>query len=152
MGLCRSPTYWYWSMSTPRSKEGCTYQIFDQEEEWKFLEKGILEKICSARVCMTCQHFNYSTDNHWRTHLSYHVHRRLIPHGDHLVSCCHLWMLQREKGIGWCSEVVWDSEWINFCLRLLYRSLIGISVVTFIDYQRFCIIFWIISCIPVMYF
>jgi len=105
MGICRSATYWYWTMSTTRSEEAYTDQIFDQEEEWQFLEKGILKKTCSARVCMTCQHFNYSSDKHCRTILSCHVHRRLIPHGDHLISRCYLWIRQREREIGWCPEV-----------------------------------------------
>ena len=61
MGICRSSTYWYWTMSTTRSEEALTDQIFDQEEEeWKLLEKGLLKKTCSARVCMTCHYFNYS--------------------------------------------------------------------------------------------
>ena len=106
MGICRSATYWYWTMSTTRSEEALTDQIFDQEEEeWKFLEKGLLKKTCSARVCMTCHYFNYSSDRHCRTILSCHVHRRLIPHGDHLISRCHLWIRQREREIGWCPEV-----------------------------------------------
>ena len=105
MGICRSPTYWNWSMSTTHPKEICTDQIFGQEEEWQFLEKGILKKTCSACVCMTCQHFNYSSEKHFRTILSCHVHRRLILHGNHLISRCLLWMRQREKEIGWCPEV-----------------------------------------------
>ena len=106
MGICRSSTYWYWTMSTTRSEETRTDQIFDQEEEeWKFLEKGLLKKTCSARVCMTCHYFNYFSDRHCRTILSCHVHRRLIPHGDHLISRCHLWIRQRKREIGWCPEV-----------------------------------------------
>ena len=105
MGICRSATYWYWTMSTTRSEEAYTDQIFDQEEEWQFLEKGILKKTCSACVCMTCQHFNYFSDMHCRIILSCHVHRRLIPQGDHLISRCLLCMRQRVKEIGWCLEV-----------------------------------------------
>ena len=97
MGICRSATYWYWTMSTTRSEEAYTDQIFDQEEEWQFLEKGILEKTCSARVCLTCQHFNYSIDKHCRTILSCHVYRRLIHHRDHLILYCQHLMLQRER-------------------------------------------------------
>ena len=86
-------------------KKTYTDQIIDQEEELQFLEKGILKKTCSACVCMICQHFNYSSDKHCRTILSCHFHRRLIPHGDHLISRCLLWMRQLEKEIGWCPEV-----------------------------------------------
>tara|TARA_B100000945_G_scaffold253773_1_gene210837 strand:- start:209 stop:529 length:321 start_codon:yes stop_codon:yes gene_type:complete len=105
MGICRSPAYWHWPMLTPDPKETCTEQLFDQEEEIQFLKKGILEKTRSARVCMTCHHFNYPSDKNYRKFLSCHVHARLIPHGDHLISRCHLWMRQREKEIGCCPEV-----------------------------------------------
>ena len=117
MGICRSPTYWNWSMSTTHPKETCTYQIFAPEEEWQFFEKGNLKKTCSARVCVTCQHFNCSSDKHCRTLPFCHVHRRLIPHGDHLVSTCHLWMRQREREIGWYLEVSCDSDQINLPVR-----------------------------------
>ena len=33
LGICRSPTYWNWSMSTTHPKETCSDQIFGQEEE-----------------------------------------------------------------------------------------------------------------------
>ena len=118
MGICCSSAYWYWSMSTPHPKETCTAQIFDQEEQWQFLAKGILKKTCSARVCMTCQHFNYSSDKHCRTILSCHVHCRLIPHGEHLISRCPLWMRQLEKEIGWCLEVAWESDLMNLLVRV----------------------------------
>ena len=67
MGICRSATYWYWTMSTTRPEEAYTDQIFHQEEECQFLKKGILKKTCSARVCMTCVHFRYSCDKHFHT-------------------------------------------------------------------------------------
>jgi len=44
MDICRSPAYWYWSMSTPHPQETCTDQIFDKEEGLQLLEKGILKK------------------------------------------------------------------------------------------------------------
>tara|TARA_B100001250_G_scaffold375049_1_gene362352 strand:- start:137 stop:439 length:303 start_codon:yes stop_codon:yes gene_type:complete len=100
MGICRSSTYWHWSISTPGSKEIFTDRIFYQSEEWQFFEKAILEKICSARVCMTCQHFDFFNDKQCRTLLFFHVHRRLISHGDHLISRCHLLILQQEIVIG----------------------------------------------------
>ena len=125
MGICHGPTYWNWSMSTTHPKETFTDQIFGQEEECQFLEKGILKKTCSACVCMTCQHFNYSSDKHCRTNLSCLVHRRLIPHGDHLISRCLLWMRQREKEIGWCPEVAWTLN-RSFVISVLMPSLISI--------------------------
>ena len=113
-------------MSTTHAKETCNDQIFGQEEEWQFLKKGILKKTCSACVCMTCQHFNYASDKHCRTILSCHVHRRLIPHGDHLISRCLLWMRQREKEIGWCPEVAGNFEYINLLISVPLPPLVSI--------------------------
>ena len=87
-------------MSTTHHKETCADQIFGKEKEWQFLEKVILQKTCSACVCMTCQHFIFSSDKHCGTILSCHAHRRLIPPGDHLFSRRQLWMLQPEREIG----------------------------------------------------
>ena len=124
MGICRSPTYWCWSMSTTISKETCTDQTFCKEEELQFHEKGILKKTCSACVCMTWQHFHCSSDKHCRTLLSCYVHRRLLPRGDHLISRCHLWKLQRERETGWCPEVAWHLELINLSIWFLIPSFI----------------------------
>ena len=145
MGICRSSTYWYWTMSTTRSEEALTDQIFDQEEEeWKLLEKGLLKKTCSARVCMTCHYFNYFSDRHCRTILSCHVHRRLIPHGDHLISRCHLWVRQHERGIGWCPEVAWNSDLIN---RLLWVTMPFLIPLLFYWLVVFLYWFWDLSCL-----
>ena len=150
MGISRSETYWYWSMSTTRSQETFTDQIFDQKEELQFLEKGILQKTCSARVCMTCQHFNYSNDKHCRTILSCHVHLRLIPHGDHFNSRWHLWIRQRERdwlvSIGslrcWldqfaCMIFMWSliSLWTLFASSFLYFKGFVLTHLIWISYQ-----------------
>ena len=123
MGLCCSPTYWNWSMSTTHPKETCTDQIIGKEKEWQFLEKGILQKTCSANVCMTCQQLNYSSDKNCRTIPSCHVHRRLIPHWDHLISRCHLWKQQRERD--WLVSRGSLTPWI---VQLVYKILIRWSV------------------------
>ena len=92
-------------MSTTHFNETCTDQILGQEKNWKFFQKGILKKTCSACVYMTCQPLNYTSDKYFRTILFCHVHCRLIPRGYHLISRCHLWMRQLEREIGWCPEV-----------------------------------------------
>ena len=102
MGICRSATYWYWTMSTTRSEEAYTGQIFDQEEEKQFIEERILTKTRTARVCMTCQHFNYRQDLNYITLQFCYFQWRLIPHGEHLTSHCYLWKQRPEKGIGCC--------------------------------------------------
>ena len=149
MGICRSSAYWYWSMSRPYSKETCTDKIFDQEEEWQFLEKGILKKTCSARICMTCQHFNFSSAIHCRTIVSCHVHRRLMPPGDHLISRCHLWMRQLERDwlVSRGNLTVWLDRKNSF---VIFDHCM--SVMTFIDNKVFCINLWIFSRFLVMYF
>ncbi len=77
---------------------------YNSEEEWDYLEDNVLKDSRSARVCMTCQHFNYCLDRHCKTILTCYFHQRLIPHGVHLTSQCSEWIQQLEKEIGSCSE------------------------------------------------
>ena len=58
------------------------------EEGWDFVEG--LKRTKTARVCMTCQHFTYLTDEDCRTLLSCGLQKRLVPHGEHPVSYTHL--------------------------------------------------------------
>ena len=56
------------------------------EGEWDFVEG--LKRTKTARVCMTCQHFTYLTDEDCRTLLSCGLQKRLVPHGEHLSKKC----------------------------------------------------------------
>ena len=73
------------------------------EGEWDFVEG--LKRTKTARVCMTCQHFTYLTDEDCRTLLSCGLQKRLVPHGEHLSKKCRNWMIRREVEVGWCPEV-----------------------------------------------
>ena len=73
------------------------------EEGWDFVEG--LKRTKTARVCMTCQHFTYLTDEDCRTLLSCGLQKRLVPHGEHLSKKCRNWMVRREVEVGWCPEV-----------------------------------------------
>ena len=73
------------------------------EEEWGFVDG--LKRTRTARVCMTCQHFNYVTDLHCHTLLTYGLQRRQVPHEEHFIKKCRNWMVRREVELGWCPEV-----------------------------------------------
>ena len=73
------------------------------EEEWDFVDG--LKRTRTARVCMTCQHFAYVTDQHCHTLLTCGLQRRQVHHGEHLTKKCRHWMVRREVEVGWCPEV-----------------------------------------------
>ena len=73
------------------------------EEEWGFVDR--LKRTRTARVCMTCQHFNYVTDLHCHTLLTCGLQCHQVPHGEHLTKKCRNWMVRREVELGWCPEV-----------------------------------------------
>ena len=102
---CGGRPYWIRTMSSYRTKKIQHKKTPHHEEEWEYLEEGILKKVHSARVCMTCQHFNFSCDRHCRTLLVCHAQKALIPHGEHLNSRCQCWIQQHEREIGWSPEV-----------------------------------------------
>ena len=91
-------------MSTSSAQENHSDAIIHAEKEWMFVEKGILKKTRTARVCMTCQHFYYRLDLNFRILLACNLQRFLVPQGAHLISHCNLWIQRREKATGWCQE------------------------------------------------
>ena len=105
-----SGTYWVKAMSSYWTQKVPPQKCYNPSEDWQHLEEGTLKHACSASVCMTCQHFNYCRDRHYRTIIACPLHPSLITHGDHLISRCLLWMRQRVKEIGWCPEVAWNFE------------------------------------------
>ena len=58
------------------------------EEEWDYVDHGVFKQTRTSRVCMTCQHFSYTTDNHCYTLLTCAFRERLLPHGEHLTQQC----------------------------------------------------------------
>ena len=57
-------------------------------EEWLYLDKAVLLKTRSRKVCMTCQ-----------------LHQGLIAHGEHLTSRCQGWTYDMAIKRGWAPEV-----------------------------------------------
>ena len=77
-------------MSTSKTQEIHFDEIPNSQEEWEFFQEGFFKEIHTARVCMTCQHFNYLLDLDARILLTSYLHQRIIPHGMNLISFCNL--------------------------------------------------------------
>ena len=153
MGICRSSTYWYWPMSTPDPKKNCTTKIFGKEEELQFIEEGNLKKTCSACVCMTWQHLHYFREKHCRTLLSCHVYRRLIHHGHHLISGCHLRRLLRERDRLVVRGILtpWLDKFVYEAPNIIFDECIGfINIMSFIDEYGIGICSWLFFSPPQM--
>ena len=78
--------------------------IHQDPDQWDYIEEGVLSQTRSSRVCITCQHFDYTTDPHCHTLLTCRLQARLIPNGEHLTKKCRHWLIRREKEFGWCPE------------------------------------------------
>ena len=87
-------------MSTSKTQEIHFDEIPNSQEEWEFFQEGFFKEIHTARVCMTCQHFNYLLDLDARILLTCCHQQHFIPHGDHLTPHCNRWMQRLEKKIG----------------------------------------------------
>ena len=60
-------------------------------QEWDYLEDEILVRK-RRKICITCNHFRYSTTSSCVTILTCPFHQKLIPQGDHLIkSFEHRW-------------------------------------------------------------
>jgi len=75
-----------------------------EPETWSDFDSRELQSSCSGEVCMTCQHFRYTTTKQCISLLSCPLHQCLIPQGEHLNKKCPQWLLRREMEIGWCPE------------------------------------------------
>ena len=59
-------------------------------QEWDYLEDEILVRK-RRKICITCNHFRYSTTSSCVTILTCPFHQKLIPQGDHLIKGCRYW-------------------------------------------------------------
>ena len=59
-------------------------------QEWDYLEDDILVRK-RRKICITCNHFRYSTTSSCVTILTCPFHQKLIPQGDHLIKGCRYW-------------------------------------------------------------
>ena len=60
---------------------------------WNYFKEGELKRR-RTRICITCNHFRFSTTDTYATILTCPIQRKLIPQVDHLFKGCNYWMQQ----------------------------------------------------------
>lgn len=75
------------------------------EEEWPFLDEGVLPASRSRKVCMTCQWFSHPAGPECVPLLTCQLHRGLLAQGQHLTSRCQGWTDDMTRQRGWAPEV-----------------------------------------------
>ena len=55
--------------------------------KWEYLKESILKRILT-KICITCNHFRYSTTETFATILICPKYENRIPQGDHLLKGC----------------------------------------------------------------
>ena len=99
-------------------------------QRWDYLEDEILVRK-RRKICITCNHFRYSTTSSCVTILTCPFHQKLIPQGDHLVKGCRYW---RENSRIFAPEAAWASgklffkESIQHSLWLVFTNLASIDL------------------------
>ena len=61
---------------------------------WNYFKEGELKRK-RTRICITCNHFRFSTTDTYATILTCPIQRKLIPQVDHLFKGCNYWMQQK---------------------------------------------------------
>ena len=61
---------------------------------WNYFKERELKRR-HTRICITCNHFRFSTTDTYATILTCPVQRKLIPQGDHLFKGCNYWTKQK---------------------------------------------------------
>ncbi len=62
--------------------------------EWNYLKEETLSRKLK-KICITCNHFRYSTNEDFATILICLIHEKLISQGDHLLKGCKCWKENR---------------------------------------------------------
>ena len=75
-------------------------------QEWGYLEEETLTRK-RRKICITCNHFRYSTTSSCVTILTCPFHQKLIPQGDHLIKGCRYW---RENSGIFAPEAAWNPQ------------------------------------------
>ena len=65
-----------------------------EPEKWDFLKEKTLTRK-RKKICITCNHFRYSTNEDFATILIWPIHEKRIPQGDHLLKGCKFWRENR---------------------------------------------------------
>ena len=58
--------------------------------KWEYLKESILKRK-RTKICITCNHFRYSTTETFATVLICPRYEKRIPQGDHLLKGCENW-------------------------------------------------------------
>ena len=58
--------------------------------KWEYLKESILKRK-RTKICITCNHFRYSTTETFATVLICPRYEKRIPQGDHLLKGCEYW-------------------------------------------------------------
>ena len=61
---------------------------------WNYFKEGELKRK-RTKICITCNHFRFSTTDTYATILTCPIQRKIIPQGDHLYKGCNYWMQQK---------------------------------------------------------
>ena len=70
-------------------------KIMEDPLSWNYFEEGELKRK-RTRICITCNHFRFSTTDTYATILTCPIQRKLIPQVDHLFKGCNYWMQQKK--------------------------------------------------------
>jgi len=62
--------------------------------KWSYLKESTLKQK-RTKICITCNHFRYSTIESFATVLIFPRYEIRIPHGDHLLKGCKYWQKNR---------------------------------------------------------
>ena len=62
--------------------------------KWEYLKESTLKRK-RTKICITCNHFRYSTTETFATILICPKYEKRIPQGDHLLKGCEYWQKNR---------------------------------------------------------
>ena len=62
--------------------------------KWEYLKESTLKRK-RTKICITCNHFRYSTTETFATVLICPRYEKRIPQGDHLLKGCEYWKKNR---------------------------------------------------------
>ena len=68
--------------------------LMEDPLSWNYFKEGELKRR-RTRICITCNHFRFSTTDTYATILTCPIQRKLIPQVDHLFKGCNYWMQQK---------------------------------------------------------
>jgi hypothetical protein len=73
-------------------------------EDWPFLDRQVLVKSRSRKVCMTCHWFRHHSGVTCIPLLTCELHQGLLTQGEHLTHRCQGWTDDMVRQRGWAPE------------------------------------------------